>query len=42
MMIATPIGYPSDTQPDVDINLRKLVKGDEALPTSQLFFMETS
>lgn len=38
MMIVTPVGYPSDTQSKIDINLRDMVKGDERLPFEELFF----
>ena len=38
MMIVTPVGYPSDTQSKVDINLRSMVRGDERLPSDELFF----
>ena len=38
MMIATPVGYPADTPSMVDTKLRQMVKGDERLPSSELFF----
>lgn len=38
MMIVTPIGYPSDTQSDIDAKLRESVHGDERLPSSVMFF----
>ena len=38
MMIVTPIGYPSKTQSEVDAKLRESVRGDERLPSSELFF----
>lgn len=38
MMIVTPVGYSSKTQSKVDANLRNMVKEDERLPFSELFF----
>ena len=38
MMIVTPIGYPSKIQSEVDVKLRESVKGDERIPSEELFF----
>ena len=38
MMIVTPLGYPSETQSEVDSKLRQSVRGDERFPSSELFF----
>lgn len=38
MMIVTPIGYPSDTQSNVDAKLRESIHGDERLASSEMFF----
>lgn len=40
MMIATPVGYPSDTQSSVDIELREMINGDERLKKEEIFFDE--
>ena len=38
MMIVSPLGYPSDTQSEVDKKLRDSIKGDERFESSQIFF----
>ena len=38
MMIATPVGYPSNTRTQVDKDLRNTIKGDTRLPVQELFY----
>lgn len=38
MMIVTPVGYPSADRSEIDVKLREMVRGDERMHVSKLFF----
>lgn len=38
MPIVTPLGYPAAERAEVDVKLRSVVRGDERLPQSELFY----
>lgn len=38
MMVVTPVGYPAAVPSETDSKLREMVRGDERLPASEIFF----